>query len=343
MRNNIVNNMRLDLDHERTRPRISVRQGDTKTRSLHFTLMQSGKIYDLSDVLVAAVNIVKPDGKVCYNDCVIDGSEIQYEVTTQTINVLGECIGQIELSMQDGAVITSPEFVIYVYNKILDPNIIESQNEYKSLVQQVAQAEDYCNQAEQYKTLSENAERNISAMESGFTEKATALEEYQNEISGMQETLRQQADDAKTLINKSVTEAGGYADEAKNSAAGAESSATEAAGSATGAANSAKGAASSAAGAAGSATEAANSAKGAESSATGAANSATEASGYADEAKNSAAGAASSETGAASSATEAKNYATGDKNSAKVYYEKTLELFNSLQNVIDSIGYPKGE
>lgn len=43
MRNNIVNNMRLDLDHERTRPRISVRQGDTKTRSLHFTLMQSGR------------------------------------------------------------------------------------------------------------------------------------------------------------------------------------------------------------------------------------------------------------------------------------------------------------
>ena len=294
MRNNIVNNMRLDLDHERTRPRISVRQGDTKTRSLHFTLMQSGKIYDLSDVLVAAVSIVKPDGKVCYNDCVIDGSEIQYEVTTQTINVLGECIGQIELSMQDGAVITSPEFVIYVYNKILDPNIIESQNEYKSLVQQVAQAEDYCNQAEQYKTLSENAERNISAMESGFTEKATALEEYQNEISGMQETLRQQADDEKTLINMSVTEAGGYADEAK-------SSATEAAGSAAGAANSA-----------------------------------TEASGYADKAKSSAAG-------AAGSATEAKNYATGDKNSAKYYYEKTLELFNSLQNVIDSIGYPKGE
>ena len=335
MRNNIVNNMRLDLDHERTRPRISVRQGDTKTRSLHFTLMQSGKIYDLSDVLVAAVSIVKPDGKVCYNDCVIDGSEIQYEVTTQTINVLGECIGQIELSMQDGAVITSPEFVIYVYNKILDPNIIESQNEYKSLVQQVAQAEDYCNQAEQYKTLSENAERNISAMESGFTEKATALEEYQNEISGMQETLRQQADDAITLINQSVTEASGYADKAK-------SSATEAAGSATGAANSAEGAA-------GSATEAANSAKGAASSATGAANSATEASGYADEAKNSAAGAAGSATeaansakGAASSATEAKNYATGDKNSAKVYYEKTLELFNSLQNVIDSIGYPKG-
>ena len=181
--------------------------------------------------------------------------------------------------MQDGAVIASPEFVIYVYNKILAPNIIESQNEYKSLVQQVAQAEDYCNQAEQYKTLSENAERNISAMESGFTEKATALEEYQNEISGMQETLRQQADDAITLINQSVTEASGYADETKNSAAGA----------------------------AGSATEAANSAKGAASSATGAA-----------------------------------NYATGDKNSAKVYYEKTLELFNSLQNVIDSIGYPKG-
>ena len=301
MRNNIVNNMRLDMDHERTRPRISVRQGDTKTRSLHFTLMQSGKIYDLSDVLVAAVSIVKPDGKVCYNDCVIDGSEIQYEVTTQTINVLGECIGQIELSMQDGAVITSPEFVIYVYNKILDPNIIESQNEYKSLVQQVAQAEDYCNQAEQYKTLSENAERNISAMESGFTEKATALEEYQNEISGTQETLRQQADDAKTLINKSVTEAGGYADKAK-------SSATEAAGSATGAANSAK-----------------------------------EASGYADKAKSSTTEAAGSATGAANSATEAKKYATGDKNSAKFYYEKTLELFNSLQNVIDSIGYPKGE
>ena len=307
MRNNIVNNMRLDLDHERTRPRISVRQGDTKTRSLHFTLMQSGKIYDLSDVLVAAVSIVKPDGKVCYNDCVIDGSEIQYEVTTQTINVLGECIGQIELSMQDGAVITSPEFVIYVYNKILDPNIIESQNEYKLLVQQVAQAEDYCNQAEQYKTLSENAERNISAMESGFTEKATALEEYQNEISGMQETLRQQADDAITLINQSVTEASGYADRAK-------SSATEAAGSATGAANSAAGAASSAAEAAGSATEAASSATGATGSA----------------------------AGAARSATEAKNYATGDKNSAKFYYEKTLELFNSLQNVIDSIGYPKG-
>ncbi len=42
MRNNIVNNMRLDLDHERTRPPNSVIQGDTKQRSLQFPLMQSG-------------------------------------------------------------------------------------------------------------------------------------------------------------------------------------------------------------------------------------------------------------------------------------------------------------
>ena len=258
MRNNIVNNMRLDLDHERTRPRISVRQGDTKTRSLHFTLMQSGKIYDLSDVLVAAVSLIKPDGKICYNDCVIDGSEIQYEVTSQSINVLGECIGQVELSMNDGAVICSPEFVIYVYNKILDPNIIESENEYKALIQQVAQAEDYCNQAEQFKSLSENAEKNIAAMENGFTEKATELETYQNEISRMLDTLKQQADkiqqaaDAVNTISEKVDEA---IESAKN----------------------------------------------------------------------------------------AQAYATGEEDSAKYYYEKTMEAFDSFKEEIDSIGYPKGE
>ena len=88
MKNDIVANLRLELERERTRVRTSVRCGDTKTITYHFTLLQSGKIYDLADALMATIYITKPDENVSYNDCVIDGNEIYYTLKTDRKSVV---------------------------------------------------------------------------------------------------------------------------------------------------------------------------------------------------------------------------------------------------------------
>lgn len=142
MINDSIDNLRLDINKPRVRASISVRKGDTKTRTLHICLTSNGSVYPLDNVLMAELLINKPDGKICDQDMVIDGNELQYTFRTQDTNVEGECICQIRLTFKDGACLTAPEFTMYVYNMIQNQNTITSQNEYGALVAALTEAND---------------------------------------------------------------------------------------------------------------------------------------------------------------------------------------------------------
>lgn len=197
MQHDIINNMRIDMDQERVRSSISVRQGDTKTRVIHFTLTKAGKIVDLSNVRAVSINIVKPDGNICYNDCVICGSEIQYTITNQTINVCGECNCEIQIIYDDMSMITTPGFYIYVYNKNINQKALESQNEYTLLVDKAKEAVKYSEQAEALKEAAETAEQNAStsaaaAEESEANAKASELAAAESEKKAKDSNLQQE-------------------------------------------------------------------------------------------------------------------------------------------------------
>jgi hypothetical protein len=135
MQNDSIDNLRLDLNRERVRGVIYVRENDTKSRTLHLTLSKDGRVVDLSDAIFCSILILKPDLNECDNPMVRYGNELQYTWRTQDVNVPGECKCQVQVTFKDGAIVTSPEFSLMVYDTEINPKHEESLNEYDSITQ----------------------------------------------------------------------------------------------------------------------------------------------------------------------------------------------------------------
>ena len=190
MKNDIIQNIRLDMNAPKIKSSLSVRLGDTCTRSIHVTLSNGGSVVSMENALVALIEIEKPDGNHCYNDCVISGNEIQYTITTQTVNVEGTCKCQISVTFEDGAVITSPIFDLVVYAQLVDQNKVKSQNEYTSLTEQVVMANAYANNAKTSETAAGISETNAKASEDAAKESETnALSSANDAAQSAQEAL----------------------------------------------------------------------------------------------------------------------------------------------------------
>ena len=190
MKNDIIQNIRLDMNAPKIKSSLSVRLGDTCTRSIHVTLSNGGSVVSMENALVALIEIEKPDGNHCYNDCVISGNEIQYTITTQTVNVEGTCKCQISVTFEDGAMITSPIFDLVVYSQLVDQNEVKSQNEYTSLTEQVVMANAYANNAKASETAAGVSETNAKASEDAAKESETnALSSANDAAQSAQEAL----------------------------------------------------------------------------------------------------------------------------------------------------------
>ena len=138
MQNDSIDNLRLDLNRERVRGVIYVRENDTKSRTLHLTLVKDGRVVDLSDAIFCSILILKPDLNECDNPMVRYGNELQYTWHTQDVNVPGECKCQAQVTFKDGAIVTSPEFSLMVYDTEINPKHEESLNEYGAITQILA-------------------------------------------------------------------------------------------------------------------------------------------------------------------------------------------------------------
>lgn len=190
MKNDIIQNIRLDMNAPKIKSSLSVRLGDTCTRSIHVTMSNGGCVVSMENALVALIEIEKPDGNHCYNDCVISGNEIQYTITTQTVNVEGTCKCQISVTFEDGAMITSPIFDLVVYSQLVDQNEVKSQNEYTSLTEQVVMANAYANNAKASETAAGVSETNAKASEDAAKESETnALSSANDASQSAQEAL----------------------------------------------------------------------------------------------------------------------------------------------------------
>ena len=140
MRNDLIDNIRMNINSEQVRACVYVRAGDTRARTLHFTLVEEGKVVDLTDLVIAELVIMKPDGNECDQSMTRYGNELHYTLRTQDINVPGDNRAQIQLTFSDGTVYESPEFSIMVYDK-LDPRYETSTNEYTALNAKLAMVE----------------------------------------------------------------------------------------------------------------------------------------------------------------------------------------------------------
>ncbi len=220
MKNDIIQNIRLDMNAPKIKSSLSVRLGDTCTRSIHVTMSNGGSVVSMENALVALIEIEKPDGNHCYNDCVISGNEIQYTITTQTVNVEGTCKCQISVTFEDGAMITSPIFDLVVYSQLVDQNEVKSKNEYTSLTEQVVMANAYANNAKASETAAGVSETNAKASEDAAKESETNAKAYAATAGINKQEAQQSALEAltsETAAKKSADAAGASELNAKKS------------------------------------------------------------------------------------------------------------------------------
>ena len=144
----VVDKIRLDLNKPKVRTSVSVCRGDTISRTICITLLNSGVVYEIPNDAIATLSAIKSDGRKVYNDCVIQENEICYTIQNQLIATAGDVECRIQITASDGTVIHSPVFIIRVYEKLFDESILESTNDYSALQTYCIRAESAANNVE---------------------------------------------------------------------------------------------------------------------------------------------------------------------------------------------------
>lgn len=112
---------------------VRLKKKDSARRILVY-LTEKSQPYQITEDCYAVFTAKKPDGKVIFNDCTIDGNTIIYEITDQTTAAVGQFDAEIKLYGGDGKLITSPSFTIVVADTVYDEgDEIESTDEYNAL------------------------------------------------------------------------------------------------------------------------------------------------------------------------------------------------------------------
>ena len=131
----------LDIQRIVSLVTVSVKKGDTGRRLL-IHLAERGYPYHISEGCYAVFTAKKPDGKVIFNDCTIDGCEIRYDLTEQTVAVVGMFDCEIILYGSGGEQITSALFHMIVEDTIYDTETeIESTDEFNALAALIAEVQ----------------------------------------------------------------------------------------------------------------------------------------------------------------------------------------------------------
>ena len=228
MQNDIVDNLSIDMNKERSKAVVYCRQSDTLTRTIHIRLNDHGIPYDFTNVLFAEMIIVKPDGTECDNEMIRVGNELHYTYKTNDLAVPGECRCQILLTFDDGGIVTSPVFTTYVYKKEIDQKKLRSTNEYGALSEMVVQANSYAKSAsnsasnakasEEAALNSRNEAEEISANVSEYVGQAEQYAQAAGESEQNASKSAAEAEKSKQSATESRTKAQGYAESAQTNA-----------------------------------------------------------------------------------------------------------------------------
>ena len=128
----------LDVHDTSAQVTLACKKGDTG-RKLLITLSEGGKPYVLTEDCYAVFTATKPDGTVLFNDCIIEDDVISYAFTDQTANVAGKIDCELRVYSAQRGLITSPRFIIVVYNTTIDDSVVESSSEFSMLTKLIVE------------------------------------------------------------------------------------------------------------------------------------------------------------------------------------------------------------
>lgn len=189
--NTSVYRFSLDIHEPHSSVCLDVKRGDTNSRLLLITLSENGVPYQISPECYAVFTATKPDGNIVFNPCTIEGEQISYVLTPQTVAVEGRLDCEIKLYGADDKLITSPAFDIIVRDTVYNEgDEIESEKEVDALTHLISEAATVIHEGKEVNQESKDL--------------IAGLEAKQEELDQKVEDARESADVAAELALSAV-------------------------------------------------------------------------------------------------------------------------------------------
>ena len=146
----ITKNVEIDLSLTNTYVIVNAEEGDIRTRFVTITLLDNGKIYDLSTLsdTKARLQGTRSDGRAILNNCTIEDNKIKFELTADLTTCVG--IHKCQVALYDNeALLTSIPFKIKINPSTLDENAIVAEPMFSVLTDTLLRVEEANRQATQ--------------------------------------------------------------------------------------------------------------------------------------------------------------------------------------------------
>lgn len=134
--------LHLEMTSLYSQATVHIKKTDTKNM-LVISLSENGNLYKLTENVSAVFVGKKPDGKIVFNYCDIEGDTITYTITAQTSVAVGVVDCELRLYDVNNNLLTSPRFAVVVDEIIYNPDDVqlESENEILVLDSLIAEAQ----------------------------------------------------------------------------------------------------------------------------------------------------------------------------------------------------------
>lgn len=198
--NKVIHKIILDMKSIISQQTIDIQRYDTG-RKLAITLTDDGRVYQIAPGCRAVFTASKPDGAILFNECLIVGNTIEFDlaINPQVSNVVGEVKCEIRLYGADGTLITSPCFSILVDKTVYtDGDVIESSSEFSALSKVIADANESI----------QGANEAIANAESVVSKSVVDAEtKVNNAVSNANTAVSKAASDAEKAVEEAVADA----------------------------------------------------------------------------------------------------------------------------------------
>ena len=128
----ILKSFQLDFAKSPPIDYIFAKQGDQESRILEITPLNNGVVYTIPEGTTARFGAKKPDGTQILNDAVIESGKIYVTLSAQALAVSGVVTAEIALYGSPDELLSSQHFHIMVERFAVDPDAVESSDDYQS-------------------------------------------------------------------------------------------------------------------------------------------------------------------------------------------------------------------
>lgn len=124
---NLIYDMVVDFSNNARTNTLETKKGNSNSIVLKFTLLNNGNPFDMSDVVMGSIKGVKPDDSIIYGACDFTEDEEgnKLNVITYTLSDANTCVSgrtsyELSLADENGVVLQSFNFYIYVIPDLFD-------------------------------------------------------------------------------------------------------------------------------------------------------------------------------------------------------------------------------